>query len=569
MSSVSEDSQIEWQAQTRPMDVKVNDKPAEALSKSMTSPHDKVASGSPVKVQDSGKRRRCHIGNVNATATSPEKTPATPWRKFNIIRAGVRAGTSLADGNVTSGSPQAVKVRDPGKPEWSECSGNWHSVLDSGLPCTNWQIIMASGPHGKVVSGSPVKVRDSGKREWSECQCRITPEPKSKRRRCHIGNVNATVTSPAKTPAVPWRKTIISAGVTSELAPVLDEWLTREITVGTDFCGMGMPILGLEKLQIPFRHIFACEGDSDASCRRLIEHRFNPASIYTATDILNNDRREAVDLYVFDAPCVKSKCEGSSFGDPNLIRAACKYCLRARPRVIVSMSLNQVTSRKHANILKEVKAALAPHYVLHKRILNSVDYGLRQERRQLYFVAIRKDCYMPLARDKTRGQTGFCWPPGSTRVKPDIDAFLDPKTECDTWKRLPDKSPMNRRKYDECRKQELVKTAIRKLQAAGLHPERHPTFVNMCSKGARSRTNEMCTMTRSHCERFGYWVTSRGRPVTLSELCRFQGADLSDFGNLDECRVSRSQFASMLGASTSLPVIMSVLKHAIAATSWD
>ena len=50
---------------------------------------------------------------------------------------------------------------------------------------------------------------------------------------------------------------------------------------------------------------------------------------------------------------------------------------------------------------------------------------------------------------------------------------------------------------------------------------------------------------------------------------RFQGAELHDFGYLGQCEVSESQFASMLGNSVSLPVIMGVLKNAIAATKLD
>ena len=36
---------------------------------------------------------------------------------------------------------------------------------------------------------------------------------------------------------------------------------------------------------------------------------------------------------------------------------------------------------------------------------------------------------------------------------------------------------------------------------------------------------------------FDYWITSRGRALSLAEMARFQG--------VDKCGVSRTQFASM------------------------
>ena len=76
-------------------------------------------------------------------------------------------------------------------------------------------------------------------------------------------------------------------------------------------------------------------------------------------------------------------------------------------------------------------------------------------------------------------------------------------------------------------------------------------------------------MTRTRCAAFDYWVTSRGRPLTLREMTRFQGAELEDFGDLDKYGISKTQFAGMLGNSVTLTVMMHVLKAAIASTRFD
>ena len=68
---------------------------------------------------------------------------------------------------------------------------------------------------------------------------------------------------------------------------------------------------------------------------------------------------------------------------------------------------------------------------------------------------------------------------------------------------------------------------------------------------------------------FDYWITSRGRALSLAEMTRFQSADLTGFGDLHKCGVSRTQFASMLGNSVTLTVMMKVLKNAISSTRLD
>lgn len=342
-------------------------------------------------------------------------------------------------------------------------------------------------------------------------------------------------------------------------APDTVTWLP-EISVGTDFSGCEMPALALEKLQIPFRHVFAC--DIDASCRRLIAHRFKPEKIYNDILTCSSSGRPAVDLYMFCAPCVTFSTEGKGAGDPTLIKASTKYCLAKRPKIIVSENVRAITFKKFAKTMKKFYKALRPYYVLHTRVLNSADFGVRQQRQRWFFVAIRRDCCKTTQKNG-KTQSDFHWPRRSQQLAK-IESYLDPKTKGETWKRLPDKAGKDNRR------RELVKKCIRELQSAGVHPST-PTFVDTgCSLArAHHRTGEMCAMTRTRAATFEYWCTSRGRPLTLSELTRFQGAELEDFGDLRQCDVSRSQFASMLGNSVSLPVVMQVLKSAIAATKFD
>ena len=391
-----------------------------------------------------------------------------------------------------------------------------------------------------------------------ELQGSVFETPKSKHGRGIDNDMDVAGTSvtPEKTLSTTGsrRRDTVRDGTHGSGKLVLNEcrWLRRAITVGTDFSGLEMPIIALEKLQIPFRHLFSC--DSDLHCRKLIQGRFKPAAVYK--NILDDDGdRASVDLYVFCAPCVTFSSEGNGEGDETLIKAACMYIRKSRPRIIVSENVVGITFKKHARILRKLRATLSPHYVMFTRILNSADYGVCQQRRRWYLVAIRRDCY----------QADFRWPRASKSGKPDIEACLDAPTRREFWKRLPDKSGKDNRR------RELVKTAFRKLKAAKLHPAANPTFVDTgCSLSrAHHRTNEMCTMTRTRCAAFDYWVTSRGRPLTLREMTRFQGAELEDFGDLDKYGISKTQFAGMLGNSVTLTVMMHVLKAAIASTRFD
>ena len=209
-----------------------------------------------------------------------------------------------------------------------------------------------------------------------------TPQPKNKRRRIAKADMTrsaekAAATKSKTTPAqgnctrmpctgkrLEWKATTCpSTGkrfgnwvpILGLSAPDTVTWLP-EISVGTDFSGCEMPALALEKLQIPFRHVFAC--DIDASCRRLIAHRFKPEKIYNDILKCSSSGRPAVDLYMFCAPCVTFSPEGKGAGDPTLIKASTKYCLAKGPKIIVSENVRAITFKKFAKILKKFYKAL-------------------------------------------------------------------------------------------------------------------------------------------------------------------------------------------------------------------
>ena len=75
----------------------------------------------------------------------------------------------------------------------------------------------------------------------------------------------------------------------------------EHLTVGTDCSGMDMPIIALEHLGIPYRHVFASEVDPTA--RRFILDKFTPEHIYGDIRERGNEKAPHVDLYVAGFSC--------------------------------------------------------------------------------------------------------------------------------------------------------------------------------------------------------------------------------------------------------------------------
>ena len=316
------------------------------------------------------------------------------------------------------------------------------------------------------------------------------------------------------------------------------------LRVGTDFSGMETPILALRNLGVDFTHIFS--SDNEPACERLIRYHFKPEHFYN--DMLARKPKEtpACDVYCFCAPCQKFSTAGSRTGESRFLKAAARYIACKRPRVVVSENVRAVLFKKYSHIIRKLIKLLAKlGYTISHRILNSCNHGVPQHRRRWYLVAIRTSALKMSGRK-------FKWP--KAIAHPPASSLLDPRAPKDSWKRKP--------KTDRAR--QLVKKALINMKARGLNPATDACFIDIgCSlRYAQHKHEMMMTMTKTRAQGFAYWISARGRPLSLGEMCKFQGIDLTQF-DLPRCGVSEQQFAAMLGNGLTLNVVQRVLSRAL------
>ena len=70
-------------------------------------------------------------------------------------------------------------------------------------------------------------------------------------------------------------------------------------------------------------------------------------------------------------------------------------------------------------------------------------------------------------------------------------------------------------------------------------------------------------MTATRAKTRGWWVSVRGRRITLKELCRFQGLVSVDIPDWQQAGISENDLCHMLGNSMSLNVCERVLCAAL------
>ena len=131
---------------------------------------------------------------------------------------------------------------------------------------------------------------------------------------------------------------------------------------------------------------------------------------------------------------------------------------------------------------------------------------------------------------------------------------MDPPTDSDE----PGRMPSTDRGKARC------KTAYAKASAHGVDPRKTPVLVDVdCSPTfATFGINVARTLTRSRGAAGGPWVSTRGRRMTVSEMCRLQGF-LAREVPWEAAGVTERQIGAMLGNSVAVPVIGAVVAEAL------
>lgn len=171
--------------------------------------------------------------------------------------------------------------------------------------------------------------------------------------------------------------------------------LPINITIGTDCSGIEAPIQALELMNIKPIHIFSC--DNDRHVRESIKANYLPKKIYDDITKRNHNQLEKVDLYVAGFPCQAFSLLGKRLGFEDRIKGTiffeCWETIKAlKPKIFILENVAGLASHDKGNTLKIIKECLAEldEYNIYYETLNTIDYGLPQNRSRLFIIGLKK-----------------------------------------------------------------------------------------------------------------------------------------------------------------------------------
>lgn len=319
----------------------------------------------------------------------------------------------------------------------------------------------------------------------------------------------------------------------------------RVVRVGTDFSGLDTAVLALKRLRLPMKLEFA--SDTESSCQRLLQGLHQPAAFYP--DALHREASEVAGVHVYIAtpPCQSystcGKRRGVRDARGRVVSASLKYVQRHTPRVFVLENVPGLTHKKHKAVFRGILLALQGlGYHTRAKILNSRHFHVAQDRRRVFIVAIKQDSL----------RRPFKWPKatGSTT----LSEVLDPLVASDVPGRLPQRR----------RPKKMAKLAYRRIYAKGVNPCVTPCAVDVgCSEKYLTWGVDISrTLCRGRAACGGFWISTRGRKMTTTEMQRVSGIDPRELEGW-EAFCTAAQLGKMLGNCVPVPLIGAVLQSAL------
>ena len=323
----------------------------------------------------------------------------------------------------------------------------------------------------------------------------------------------------------------------------------RVLKFGSDFSGLDSAWLALKRLKIPAKLVFC--SDNNAACKQLLLKLHEPERFYNDVSGRSPSELEYCDLYVTTPPCQAWSSAGQrrglqdSEGRGIVLQESVRYVQAMKPRVVCLENVKGMMSKKFLPVFKGVKKAMRSlGYNVYSTVLNSADFKVAQDRKRVFIVAIRTDSQ----------RAGFRWPKPEGRAK--LADVLDPVKATDKPCRLP-RAP---------RASSLARKACQEVFRAGVDPREVPVAVDVDAspRFASYGVNICKTMTKSRAATGGFWVSTRGRKMTLQEIMRVSGLQDDELG-WKSAGVTEKQVGGMLGNSVPVPLMAAVLRQAMIA----
>ena len=332
----------------------------------------------------------------------------------------------------------------------------------------------------------------------------------------------------------------------------------KPLLVGSVCSGWVSDAQALARMGVPYRVEFLC--DSNPSVRRFCEDnvKYNQWIEDAHSPAFYKDA-PTVDLFSAGCPCPPyshaGKKEGSKDPRSSLIVPVLAYIDRARPKTFFLEQLDGWMTNKHStynttlSFLRSLRGGYdgRAYYNIYVQKLNSLDFQMPQNRSRLYVVGIRR----------SMDTFEFKFPQPEGRRKVDIESVLDPPVPKSIF--CVESIPDDVLKTHSAR--EAFAKAVSKASAKGENPFLEHTILDLKASSAWSHTTVgyLPTLTVARCSQpQSYFDLALNRCLSLAELCRCQGVDIS---RLNLSRVSDAELGAMCGNAMTIDVVVAVLQE--------
>jgi len=169
--------------------------------------------------------------------------------------------------------------------------------------------------------------------------------------------------------------------------------------VGTDCSGIEAPMQALQRLHVPFDHVFSSEINPFAI--QSIEANYKPKQIYGDITKRNHKLLPDIDVYVAGAPCQPFSALGLGKASNDTRADVLQECIKVikikKPKVFILENVPRLVSVEKGELFKATLAELnrSGSYHIYHELLNTKHYGLPQNRLRLFIIGIRKDIQRP------------------------------------------------------------------------------------------------------------------------------------------------------------------------------
>jgi DNA (cytosine-5)-methyltransferase 1 len=209
------------------------------------------------------------------------------------------------------------------------------------------------------------------------------------------------------------------------------------INVGSDFSGVGAFNQALDRLNINYKTVFACDWDKYA--RQTYIHNYGEPDYYPSDVYDRKIPKNPLDIYMTSPPCQAFSLAGKRKGEKDkrgvLFYNSHEFIVKNKPRYFIFENVKGLKSDAkgrtfqvwldmlggksvNGNPVIFPREDATPYHIYHK-VLNAKNYGVPQNRERVFIIGIRDDA-----------DNNFHWPkaiPLVKRLKDVLEKEVDKK----------------------------------------------------------------------------------------------------------------------------------------------